>query len=514
MKKILVLIAAALMLGGMQQVNAQFFKNLVDKAGEAAKKGVENRVTHAVENGVDKALDPDTYKDAIEKGKEKKGKKGEEAAEAPQATEAASGWTCPECGRKGNTGKFCADCGAKQPAPKSAEGWTCPECGHQGNTGKFCGECGAKQPGAQATAGWTCPECGRTGNTGKFCDDCGAKQPATGAQAAAPAAPQKKTIATEYSKSDFVPGDEVFFEDLVEGERVGEFPSKWDLVEGNSEVAVLNGQQVIVLNEGSTRITPLMKTDDYLGDVYTLEFDFWGTSDHTPDNQIGTKYYLEFNNNMYVRLGFDDNGGGYYINWYNGSTGNSGDKSGDLTNIKMDEWNHLAVSFNQRAFKVYINGERVVAVPNATKAQSFTISNDLWETRGYIKNIRLAKGAVPLYDRLMSDGKIITYAITFETGKADLKPESEVEINRIAKLMQENPNLSFEVQGHCDATGSDKVNDPLSQKRAEAIVAALVDKGIAAARLTAVGKGSHEPIASNSTDEGRAKNRRVEFVKK
>ncbi len=71
-----------------------------------------------------------------------------------------------------------------------------------------------------------------------------------------------------------------------------------------------------------------------------------------------------------------------------------------------------------------------------------------------------------------------------ETGKADLEPESMVEINRIAKLMQENPGIEFEVQG------------------------------IAESRLTPVGKGSHEPIASNSTDEGRAKNRRVEFVKK
>ena len=126
----------------------------------------------------------------------------------------------------------------------------------------------------------------------------------------------------------------------------------------------------------------------------------------------------------------------------------------------------------------------------------------------------MAKGAVPLYDRLASDGKIVTYAITFDTGKATLKPEADVEINRIKGIMDQDASLKFEVQGHCDNTGSDAVNDPLSQKRAEAIVAALVKNGIPADRLTAVGKGSHSPIADNGTEEGRAKNRRVEFVKK
>jgi hypothetical protein len=182
--------------------------------------------------------------------------------------------------------------------------------------------------------------------------------------------------------------------------------------------------------------------------------------------------------------------------------------------LKAGEWNHFAFSFNKRAFKGYINGVRIINVPAMAAPGYFYFYISSFYRFSGISNVRIAKGAVPLYDRLMSEGKIVTYAITFETGKADLKPESQVEINRMAKLMAENPDLQFEVQGHCDSTGSDAVNDPLSQKRAEAIVAALVEKGIAETRLTAVGKGSHSPIASNSSEEGRAKNRRVEFVKK
>ncbi|MBR1570693.1 MAG: OmpA family protein [Bacteroidales bacterium] len=109
--------------------------------------------------------------------------------------------------------------------------------------------------------------------------------------------------------------------------------------------------------------------------------------------------------------------------------------------------------------------------------------------------------------------KIVTYAITFDTGKATLKPEADQEILRIRDLMKKYPELKYEVQGHCDNTGSNATNDKLSQQRAEAIVARLVELGISYDRLTPVGKGSREPIADNKTEEGRAKNRRVEFVR-
>lgn len=94
------------------------------------------------------------------------------AAPAPQAeTSVADSWKC-SCGAV-NTGKFCAECGAKKPEPKAEQaGWTCT-CGHSGNTGKFCAECGAAKPTEQT--GWTC-SCGSV-NTGKFCANCGAKKP-------------------------------------------------------------------------------------------------------------------------------------------------------------------------------------------------------------------------------------------------------------------------------------------------------------------------------------------------
>lgn len=110
--------------------------------------------------------------------------------------------------------------------------------------------------------------------------------------------------------------------------------------------------------------------------------------------------------------------------------------------------------------------------------------------------------------------EFISYDITFDVGKATLKPESDKEIARIVALMIDNPNLCYEVQGHTDNTGSAASNMKLSQKRAQAVVDRMVKLGVPKDRLTAVGKGQEEPIADNDTEEGRAQNRRVVFVKK
>ena len=329
--------------------------------------------------------------------------------------------------------------------------------------------------------------------------------------------PQKgQSLEMTYAKSDFVPGDEIIFEDLVDNEQLGEFPSMWDLKSGTAEVATVNGKKAITFTGQRTKIAPLMKDmTNYLPEMFTIEMDII----MAPRGQGDSYYELYFYNAdkreiMEMEI---DSRVNYVVDWDYIST--SGDRiegnyrTNDL--IQTNGWHHLAISFNKRALKIYFDGIRIANIPNMSQPANFAF--ELVPMNGaktnYVTNIRLAKGAVPLYDRMMSDGKFITYGITFDVGKATIKPESMGEINRIVTLMTENPDLKFSVEGHTDSTGNAASNQTLSEQRSQAIVAKLVELGIAQDRLTAVGKGQNSPIADNTTDEGRAKNRRVEFVK-
>ena len=329
------------------------------------------------------------------------------------------------------------------------------------------------------------------------------------------AAPAPKALESTYAKSDFVPGDEIMFEDDLVGEQMGEFPSKWDLMSGNAEIASVDGKTVINLTDVSTEIMPLMKDPkNYLTEAFTLEFDFLGGSD---EKQIFTAYLIHLKNiegEDVATITIDGTASGQIYTWWMTPNGDQREQNAAAP-AKEEEWNHVALSFNKRALKVYLNGIRLVNIPNCARPQNFSIQRSHWaDHRNLMTNIRLCKGAVPLYNRLMTDGKIITYAITFDIGKANIKPESMTEINRIAQLMKDNGDLKFEVQGHTDNTGTVAGNQKLSEQRAQAIVNKLVEMGIAANRLSAKGMGQSAPLADNSTDEGRAKNRRVEFVKK
>ena len=122
--------------------------------------------------------------------------------------------------------------------------------------------------------------------------------------------------------------------------------------------------------------------------------------------------------------------------------------------------------------------------------------------------------AAAMTSNLASTGLVTLYGIYFDFDKADIKPESKPQIDEIAKLLTANPDLKLRVIGYTDNKGSAAHNLKLSQRRADAIVATLVsDYGVAANRLNASGVGAAAPVASNDTEEGRAKNRRVELLK-
>ena len=130
-----------------------------------------------------------------------------------------------------------------------------------------------------------------------------------------------------------------------------------------------------------------------------------------------------------------------------------------------------------------------------------------------MKNIRIATGKIKLYDRVVTDGKFVTNGIRFDSGKATLRPESMGVINQIYNLLAEHAELSFSIVGHTDSDGSEESNLVLSEARANAVKDALVEAGISADRLSAKGMGESQAVDTNATPEGKANNRRVEFIK-
>jgi OmpA-OmpF porin, OOP family len=116
-------------------------------------------------------------------------------------------------------------------------------------------------------------------------------------------------------------------------------------------------------------------------------------------------------------------------------------------------------------------------------------------------------------EQMSQTGRVSIYGINFDTGKATIRPDSEPVLNEVLALLQKQPDWDILIAGHTDNVGTVAVNLPLSQQRAAAVVAWLGAKGIDKARLTASGFGARKPLADNGTEDGRAKNRRVDLVK-
>lgn len=142
------------------------------------------------------------------------------------------------------------------------------------------------------------------------------------------------------------------------------------------------------------------------------------------------------------------------------------------------------------------NNYGVIVVEKAGMEQTVVANADVWKSD------------------INSTGHAAVYGVYFDTGKAVVKPESAPAIAEIVKLLTQDAKLNVLIVGHTDSTGEIPQNMTLSEARAKAVVAALTAKGITASRLSAYGCGPLAPVASNGTEDGKAKNRRVELVKR
>ncbi|WP_372755424.1 OmpA family protein [Labilibaculum sp.] len=317
-------------------------------------------------------------------------------------------------------------------------------------------------------------------------------------------------LTLNWAKYDFVPGDKVIFEDNLEGEENGEFPSRWDLMRGNAEIAEFGSETVIMFRDGAPTVMPYMKNakEDYLPDVFTIEFDLYcGT-----DNFIA---YLYDRKNQ--KSGSPTGYTSFNIKYDRMEFGTSSSRHPDEKSLKKRRWIHVAIAYTNGKLKGYMDETRMINIPRLDfdpKGLSLHSYHAHNENLYYIKNIRIAEGGVKFYDRVLQDGKIIANGIRFDTGKATLKPESMGIINEITKLMQDHPDLKFGIEGHTDSDGNDTSNLKLSDERAKTVKNTMVGLGISADRLSTKGMGETVPMDTNDTPEGKANNRRVEFVKK
>ena len=152
------------------------------------------------------------------------------------------------------------------------------------------------------------------------------------------------------------------------------------------------------------------------------------------------------------------------------------------------------------------------AAPLKVAEKSTLVRLDVVEVKGMQQKM-VNVDAAEMDKQISASGKVALYGIYFDFNKADVKSESEQALSEIAKLMKNRAKLNVLVVGHTDAVGGFESNRTLSQRRAEAIVAVLTSKhGIAKQRLFPVGVSFASPVATNTTDEGRSKNRRVELV--
>ena len=177
---------------------------------------------------------------------------------------------------------------------------------------------------------------------------------------------------------------------------------------------------------------------------------------------------------------------------------------------------HFALWAQQGRVRAYIKGIRLVDVNQVTFGPMDHMALDFAAYRpNGLRQVRIAESAPDFSTMINATGKYVTHGINFDTDSDRLKPESGAMLKLVAAALTKNPNLKLEIDGYTDSVGKADHNLDLSRRRAQAVQSVLVSQfGVDADRLSSNGFGPDNPITSNDTPDGRANNRRVEFLKK
>lgn len=332
---------------------------------------------------------------------------------------------------------------------------------------------------------------------------------------------QKLTSITQY---DFVPGDKIlFFEDFSQ-DAIGDFPALWT-TNGSGEVKTVSIAPGKWLHMNGKDAVYCYTKEINFPENFIVEFDIIPDKDF----QSGTCLTLyqdnperskEVNDDLYPGLrglhispnyeGWETKGYDSDKDWLIGT--------GAKNPLIAEELNHVIVWIQKRRVRIYHQGQKVLDVPTniyaETKLNKLLFSGWDRNSTPYVTNIKVTTASPDTRSKLITEGKLVTYGITFDVNKADIKSESFGTLKGIAGVLAENPDVNVKIIGHTDGDGDDAKNLDLSKRRAESVKNELVKNfGIDSSRLTTEGAGETKPIAANDIPVNKARNRRVEIIK-
>lgn len=339
----------------------------------------------------------------------------------------------------------------------------------------------------------------------------------------------QQTVLESYSKYDFIPGEKVIFYDDFSQDAVGDFPALWN-TNGSAEVVTNNlfpgNWMKYVMNE-------CVWTDELLKlpDNYTIEFDVIPIGGLEGAGMSGWNMKLMQAKNAKAWDGGSAPGqGGFwfrveyfgrpsYSTWLYGTECEKlnlrGYVEGDQYKEKLNQKYHIAIWVQKSRVRLYQDQNKIVDLPKAFPTGCVKPDRLRFEYgAAMISNVRIAVGAPDMRNKLMTEGKLVTYGIYFDVNKDVVKPESYGTLKEIAAILNEVPDVKVKIVGHTDSDGADAANLDLSKRRAASVKNELVKSfGVNGDRLVTDGMGESQPVAANDTPANKALNRRVEFIK-